>query len=90
MQELYNKKAEIFKALSNPIRLEIIDLLLNGEICVSEIQEKLNKYEQPHISKNLSKLKHVGLIKDKKVGLKVYYSLKITCLSTFMNCLKTY
>ena len=39
---LYEKKAQIFKALSNPVRLEIIDFLADGEKCVCEIVEKLS------------------------------------------------
>lgn len=81
------KKAEIFKALSNPVRLDIIDLLLDGEKCVCEIQEKLQEYEQPHISKSLAKLKSVGLIKDCKKGANVYYSLKCVCMKDFYCCL---
>ena len=81
------KKVEIFKALANPVRLEIIDLLLDGEKCVCEIQQKLKKYEQPHISKSLLKLKTAGLIKDRKNGLNVYYSLAIFCMGDFLSCL---
>lgn len=83
---LYEKKAQIFKALSNPVRLEIIDLLADGEKCVCEIVGKLN-YEQPHISKSLLKLKDAGLIRDRKEGLNVYYSLKICCMKDFLKCI---
>lgn len=83
---LYEKKAQIFKALSNPVRLEVLECLIDGEKCVCEIVEKLN-YEQPHISKSLMKLKESGLIKDRKEGLNVYYSLKICCMGDFFNCL---
>lgn len=82
---LYEKKAEIFKALSNTVRLEIIDLLLDGEKCVSEIIETLKKYEQPHISKSLSKLKAANIIKDRRKGLNVYYSLSLNCISDFIK-----
>lgn len=85
-KNLYEKKVQIFKALSNPVRLEIIDFLADGEKCVCEIVDKLN-YEQPHISKSLIKLKEAGLIKDRKDGLNVYYSLKICCMGEFFNCL---
>lgn len=81
------KKTKIFKALANPVRLDIIDLLLEGEKCVCEIQQALKKYEQPHISKSLARLKSIGLIKDRKEGLNVYYSLKICCIKEFFNCL---
>ncbi len=85
-RNLYEEKAQIFKALSNPVRVEIIDFLADGEKCVCEIVENLN-YEQPHISKSLIKLKEAGLIQDKKVGLNVYYSIKLKCISKFLNCL---
>lgn len=84
---LNDKKAEVFKALSNPVRLDIIDLLTEGEKCVCEIHQKLQKCEQPYISKCLQKLKSVGLIKDRKDGSNVYYSLKICCLKEFFECL---
>ena len=87
MNNKFEQQAEIFKALSNPVRLEIIDVLLDGEKCVCEIIEKLNKYEQPHISKSLAKLQKVGLIESRKDGLKVFYKLKCDCIKNFINCL---
>ena len=86
-KNLNDKKAEIFKALANPVRLDVIDQLLDGEKCVCEIQKALNKYEQPHISKSLAKLKSVGLIKDRREGMNVYYSLAICCSVEFFTCL---
>ncbi len=84
---LNDKKAEIFKALANPVRLDVIDQLLDGEKCVCEIQEILKKYQHAHISKSLQKLKSVGLIQDRRDGMNVYYSLKICCMSEFFSCL---
>lgn len=81
------RKAEIFKVLANPVRLDIVDVLLDGEKCVCEIQQKLEKYKQPHISKSLARLKAVGLIQDRKEGLNVYYSLRICCMAEFFACL---
>ena len=86
-KSLNEKKAEVFKALSNPVRLDIIDLLTEGEKCVCEVHEALKKYEQPYISKSLQKLKSAGLIKDRRVGSNVYYSLKICCMKEFFECL---
>jgi len=81
---LYEKKAEIFKSLANPVRLEILDVLIEGEKCVQQITGQLKKYEQPHISKNLAKLKNAGIIKDRKAGLKVYYSISMRCIRDFL------
>ena len=86
-KDLNIQKAEIFKALANPVRLDVIDQLLDGEKCVCEIQKALSKYEQPHISKSLAKLKSAGLIKDRRDGMNVYYSLSICCMGEFFTCL---
>ncbi|MBR1620177.1 winged helix-turn-helix transcriptional regulator [bacterium] len=86
-KNINEEKAKIFKALANPVRLDVIDQLLDGEKCVCEIQKALNKYEQPHISKSLAKLKSVGLIKDRREGMNVYYSLAICCSVEFFTCL---
>lgn len=84
---LNGKKAEIFKALANPVRLDVIDQLLEGEKCVCEIQKNLKTYQQAHISKSLQKLKTVGLIKDRRNGMNIYYSLNICCMREFCECL---
>lgn len=87
-KSLYERKTLIFKALANPVRLEIIDFLAGGEKCVCEIAKVLD-YEQPHISKNLLKLKEAGLISQRKEGQNVYYSLQFGCMREFLNCLDT-
>ena len=84
---LNDKKAEIFKALSNPVRLDVIEQLLEGEKCVCKIQDNLKKYKQTHISKSLQKLKSVGLIKDRREGMNIYYSLRIGCIGELLACL---
>lgn len=87
MTNINERKSEIFKALANPVRLDIIDQLLCGEKCVCEIQQALKKYEQPHISKSLAKLKSVGLIKNRRIGMNTYYSLTFCCMKDFLSCL---
>ncbi len=86
-ENLYERKALIFKALANPVRLEVLECLLDGEKCVCEIIDKLKKYEQAHISKSLIKLKEAGILKDRKNGLSVYYSLSMECIKNFIECL---
>ena len=87
---LNERKIQIFKALANPVRLDIIDVLSDGEKCVCEIQQTLQKYEQPHISKCLAKLKSAGLIKDRRDGMNVYYSLTTSCIGEFLHCINRY
>lgn len=70
MEEL----AAIFKALSDETRLRIIKLLEQGELCVCDITAALDMV-QPKVSFHLSALKEAGLIKDRKQGKWVHYSL---------------
>jgi ArsR family transcriptional regulator len=67
-------KAKIFKALSDPIRLDILYFLRDGEKCVCEIIPHL-KLIQPVVSRHLKILKDSGLVKDKKDGNKRMYSI---------------
>lgn len=64
----------IFKALSDETRLRILALLKEGELCVCDIAETL-KMTQPNISFHLGMLREAGLIKDKKNGRWIHYSL---------------
>ena len=70
MEEL----ATIFKALSDVTRLRIIKLLEQGELCVCDITAALDMV-QPKVSFHLSALKEAGLIKDRKEGKWIHYSL---------------
>lgn len=64
----------VFKALSDETRLRIIKLLEQGELCVCDITAALNMV-QPKVSFHLSTLKDAGLIKDRKQGKWIHYSL---------------
>jgi len=64
----------IFKALSDETRLRIIKLLEEGELCVCDITAALDLV-QPKVSFHLSTLKEASLIKDRKQGKWVHYSL---------------
>lgn len=64
----------IFKALSDETRVRIIKLLEHGELCVCDIGAAL-AMGQPNVSFHLRVLKNAGLLKDKKQGKWVRYSL---------------
>ena len=64
----------IFKALSDETRLRVIKLLEQGELCVCDITAALDMV-QPKVSFHLSALKAAGLIKDRKQGKWIHYSL---------------
>ncbi len=69
-----NELVTLFKALSDETRLRIIKLLEEEELCVCDITAALDMV-QPKVSFHLSALKEAGLIKDRKEGKWIHYSL---------------
>jgi len=69
----------IFKALSDETRLRIVKLLEKGELCVCDIVAALD-IVQPKASFHLGVLKGAGLIRDRKQGKWIHYSLNETDL----------
>jgi DNA-binding transcriptional ArsR family regulator len=67
-------KAKIFKALSDPVRLDILDFLRDGEKCVCVIIPHV-KLIQPVVSRHLRILKECGLVRDRKEGNRRLYSI---------------
>jgi ArsR family transcriptional regulator len=68
------RPAEIFHALSDPIRLDVIALLLDGERCVCELMDELD-LAQSRLSWHLKTLSDAGLISGRRDGRWNYYSL---------------
>lgn len=65
---------ELFHALSDETRLEIIELLRKGERCVCELTDKLDA-AQSRLSFHLRVLKDAGVVRDRKDGRWVHYEL---------------
>jgi ArsR family transcriptional regulator len=65
---------DYFKGLSDITRLRIMNLLLQGELCVCDIQRIVDG-SQPTVSRHLNYLKHAGLLLDRRDGLRVFYRL---------------
>ena len=66
---------EIFKALGDPTRLGIMQLLVGKEMCVCEIIEAFDK-SQPVISHHLKVLKSAGLLSEVREGKWIMYSIQ--------------
>jgi ArsR family transcriptional regulator len=65
---------DYFKGLADPNRLRILNLLLHGELCGCDIQYVMGT-SQPNVSRHLIYLKNCGLVRDRRVGFRVFYSL---------------
>ena len=71
------------KALSDPIRREILDLLRAGRLSAGEIAEKF-PVTGAAISRHLSVLKDADLIRDTREGKFIYYELNASVLEEVM------
>jgi ArsR family transcriptional regulator, arsenate/arsenite/antimonite-responsive transcriptional repressor len=65
---------ELFHALSDETRLEVIELLRKGERCVCELTDTLDA-AQSRLSFHLRVLKDAGIVRDRKDGRWVHYEL---------------
>jgi len=67
-------RAKIFKALADPVRLEILEFLRGGEKCVCEITPHVG-IVQPLVSRHLKILRECGLLKERREGNRRLYSV---------------
>ncbi|MCS7114833.1 MAG: metalloregulator ArsR/SmtB family transcription factor [Nitrososphaerota archaeon] len=74
MKNMNKFRAEVFRALADPVRLEILEFLRDGEKCVCEIIPHVG-LAQPLVSRHLSILKRCGLVKYRKRGNRRLYSV---------------
>ncbi|MGB3535997.1 MAG: metalloregulator ArsR/SmtB family transcription factor [Microcoleaceae cyanobacterium] len=66
-----------FHALSDPLRIQVIELLREKELCVCELCDIL-KVSQSKLSFHLKTLKEAGLVRARQQGRWVYYSLNLS------------
>ena len=66
--------AELYKVLGDSTRIRILDLLCRQELCVQEIADGLNM-NQSAISHQLRILKQAALVKARRDGKSIFYSL---------------
>jgi len=74
-ERVLEMKAEVLKALAQPTRLKILELLRNGERCICEIVPAING-EQSNISRHISLMQKSHLVTTRKDGVKVMVKVK--------------
>ncbi len=67
--------AQLYKSLSEETRIRIMMLLMQGELCVCDIQAVLEE-PQSKISRHLAYLKHSGLLSSMRVGVWIHYLIR--------------
>lgn len=70
---------KLFKALNDPTRRQILDLLKSRDMSAGEIAEYFN-ISKPSISHHLDILKQAGLVETERNGQFIYYTLNTTAL----------
>lgn len=87
MENVYAEASRMLKALSDPKRLQIVDMLSCRELCACEILEAF-QVRQPTLSHDMKVLMEAGLVNDRRVGKNTYYSLNQGKLSWLKSCLR--
>ncbi len=82
---LFEKQAQIAKAIAHPLRIAILNFLKDGEQCVCDIAEHVGS-ERSNVSRHLSVMVAGGVLKSRKEGLKVIYELRTPCILEFFSC----
>ena len=85
---LQNFKAEFFKALAHPVRIRILEILRNGEMSVTEIQNNL-ELDQSTISQQLSILRAKNLLQSRKSGTSIFYSARDPMIYDLLDIART-
>lgn len=83
----YELNAQIFKALSHPIRLQMVDVLSDDECCVTDVMTAL-KISQSTTSQHLLILKNSGIIYPEKYGTKTCYIVNNELCKEIIGILK--
>jgi ArsR family transcriptional regulator len=74
--------SELFQVLSDETRLKIIQALEKRELCVSDIAKRVG-VSQPAVSHQLSTLRQTDLVREQRVGQRIYYRIadgRIFCI----------
>jgi ArsR family transcriptional regulator len=88
LEKIYVDTAKILKAISEPKRLRIVDMLSCGELCACEILEEFH-ITQPTLSHDMKLLVETGMVQDRREGKNIYYSLNPNVLQELQETLKT-
>ncbi|MGH7867132.1 MAG: metalloregulator ArsR/SmtB family transcription factor [Candidatus Dormibacteraceae bacterium] len=84
MAQLQSFKAELFKALSHPTRIRILELLRDGERGVTWLQLELGA-EGSTVSQQLAILRMKNLVDTRRVGTAIYYRLRDPQISDLLD-----
>ncbi|GLI34134.1 ArsR/SmtB family transcription factor [Desulforhabdus amnigena] len=85
--EQLQRAADILKTVAHPTRLQIIDLLEQGERTVSELCQSLGT-QQPYTSQQLNLMKSKGILSSRREGNQVYYAIANYSVVKVIRCVR--
>ena len=88
MEQIYLDTAKVLKAISDPKRLRIVDMLSCGELCACKILEAF-RITQPTLSHDMKVLIEAGIVNDRREGKNIYYSLDQERLASFQHTMQS-
>ena len=86
-KDLFEKRAEIIKAMANAARLMIVEELSRNEKTVGALTELVD-LDISTVSRHLLILRHAGIVSCRKNGNKVLYRLRTPCVLKFFDCVE--
>lgn len=73
-KEVYERNAQVYKILANPKRLEILNAIVDKEATVTDLSKLLGT-RKANTSQHLMVLRHLGLVKVRRAGKFVFYTI---------------
>ena len=86
LEQVYVDTAKVLKAISDPKRLRIVDMLSCGELCACKILEEFH-ITQPTLSHDMKVLIEAKIVNDRRDGKNIYYSLNCEYLNALEQTL---
>ncbi len=80
-------QVQIFKVLTHPARLAILEILRDGEHCVCHMEAYLG-FRQAYISQQLSVLREAGLVQDRRDGWNIFYRVADERIYEVLNAVR--
>ena len=84
MDEKYLKIAKVFKSLSDPKRIKIIDILADGEKCANVLLENFH-VSQPTLSHDMKQLIEAGIVNSRREGQRIIYSINTEAIQRMQD-----
>lgn len=85
--DLLTRGAHVYKVLSHPIRLRIVEMLTDGQLSVCNLAEELG-LPQASVSQHLNLLRSNGVIEGERDGQRIFYKVTSPQAFTMIQCLR--